>query len=621
MATVNDYTRTTWQTGDVIDATKMNNIETQLDAVTDNARDNGTAPVFSTTKTYAVGEHVLYNGEVYRCKTAVTNAGAWVANNWVKAYLSSDMEGEVSELKSALDELSGYKVKNIFPDSWADRTSNGITWHKNEDGSVKLTGTATYNEYQTVTFPVTAGDYILSGCPQGGSAQTYHMMYTSPITGNTAYEVGVPRNLTFAQDQNFSVSIRVMKNTVLPEAGVVFFPMLRDASISDETYVPYNVVDVVRSVAEISDEVDNSIQKEDMAKYAGAEFTVKNLLPNNLTNQAINGLTVNINDDKTVTISGTATAQTALGMNVALPAGNYAVTGAPAGSSSSTYHIMFNKPGASSTSFVTDNMPQQTFTVESATSLTIYMRVMNRQTVDVTFSPMIRDIDTFPYDVSYLPYGEIAYPTNLTELNYRCRSPWYLKKMNVIGDSIVYGSYGNFVNVIKEQLSLSVARNYGIGGCCIASTDQDSQYTPVVLRWDEMDNDADIVIVHAGTNDYSAQVPLGDLTSTDITTFNGALNTIMDGLRQKYPTSLVIFSGILHRFNDSALAIPASSYRAAMEERCLAKHFVYYDGYRWTGFNFGAAYYDHILSNDGLHPNELGAAIFGRKLAGFINWQ
>lgn len=102
MATVNDYTRTTWQTGDVIDATKMNNIETQLDAVTDNARDNGTAPVFSTTKTYAVGEHVLYNGEVYRCKTAVTSAGAWVASNWVKAYLSSDMEGEVSELKSAI---------------------------------------------------------------------------------------------------------------------------------------------------------------------------------------------------------------------------------------------------------------------------------------------------------------------------------------------------------------------------------------------------------------------------------------------------------------------------------------------------------------------------------------
>lgn len=106
MATVNDYTRTTWQTGDVIDATKMNNIETQLDAVTDNARENGIAPVFSTTKTYAVGEHVLYNGEVYRCKTAVSSAGAWVASNWVKAYLSEDLGGEVSELKSA---LSGFE--------------------------------------------------------------------------------------------------------------------------------------------------------------------------------------------------------------------------------------------------------------------------------------------------------------------------------------------------------------------------------------------------------------------------------------------------------------------------------------------------------------------------------
>lgn len=578
----------------------------------------------TATHDYTAGNSYFILGGVLYQATADIDIGDPIVTTGTganAAQVPGGVTGEVADLKSAFDELSGYKVKNIFPDSWVDKTSNGITWHKNEDGSVKLTGTATYNEYQTVTFPVAAGEYILSGCPQGGSAQTYHMMYTSPVSGNVAYEVGTPKNLPFAQDQNFSVTIRVLKNTVLPEAGVVFFPMLRDASISDGTYVPYNVVDVVRSVAAINDIVSNSVQKDDMAKYAGAEFSVKNLLPNNLANQTINGLTVNINNDKTVAISGTATAQTALGMNVTLPVGNYAVTGTPAGSSSSTYHILFNKPGASTSSFVTDNTPQQTFTVESSASLTIYIRIMNGQTVDVTFAPMIRDIDTFPYDASYLPYGEIAYPTNLTELDHRCRSPWYLKKMNVIGDSIVQGSYGNFVNVIKEQLFLSVARNYGIGGCCIASTDQDSQYTPVVLRWDEMDNDADIVIVHAGTNDYSAQVPLGDPTSTDITTFNGALNTIMDGLRQKYPASLVIFSGILHRFNDSALTIPASSYRAAMEERCLAKHFVYYDGYRWTGFNFGAAYYDHILSDDGLHPNKLGAAILGRKLAGFIDWQ
>ena len=41
------------------------------------------APAFSTSSTYAVGEHVTYNGGLYRCTTAVTTAGAWTGSaNW-----------------------------------------------------------------------------------------------------------------------------------------------------------------------------------------------------------------------------------------------------------------------------------------------------------------------------------------------------------------------------------------------------------------------------------------------------------------------------------------------------------------------------------------------------------
>lgn len=352
----------------------------------------------------------------------------------------------------------------------------------------------------------------------------------------------------------------------------------------------------------------------------GDKFTAKNLLRNTIQSQTINGLTVTRNNDGTVTIDGTATANTSLSLSATLPAGHYALNGGPEGGSSGTYHIFGSKPGTGVTYYLYDNRYVK-FELSEEQTVTTYIRVMNGITCsNKKFSPMIRNVDIFPYDDSYIEYGKVQIDINLTELSYRARSPWFEKKMNVIGDSIVAGSYGNFVNVIKEQLYLSVARNYGIGGCCIASTDQDEQYSPVVLRWDDMDDDADIVIVHAGTNDYAAQVPLGDANSIDITTFNGALNTIMTGLRQKYPSQLVIFSGILHRFNDGALTIPASAYREAMENRCLAKHFVYYDGYKWTGFDFVAGYYDHVLTSDGLHPNQLGAEILGRKLSGFINW-
>lgn len=42
---------------------------------------------FSTTKTYAVGEYVVYNLKLWKCTTAVTSAGAWNQANWTESYL------------------------------------------------------------------------------------------------------------------------------------------------------------------------------------------------------------------------------------------------------------------------------------------------------------------------------------------------------------------------------------------------------------------------------------------------------------------------------------------------------------------------------------------------------
>lgn len=40
------------------------------------------APAFSATKTYTIGDYVTYQEKVYKCKTAVTVAGAWDEAKW-----------------------------------------------------------------------------------------------------------------------------------------------------------------------------------------------------------------------------------------------------------------------------------------------------------------------------------------------------------------------------------------------------------------------------------------------------------------------------------------------------------------------------------------------------------
>lgn len=56
------------------------------------------AGTYSASKTYAVGDYVWYNGQLYRCSTAITTAEAWTAAHWTSAVISDD----VTDLKSAI---------------------------------------------------------------------------------------------------------------------------------------------------------------------------------------------------------------------------------------------------------------------------------------------------------------------------------------------------------------------------------------------------------------------------------------------------------------------------------------------------------------------------------------
>lgn len=342
-----------------------------------------------------------------------------------------------------------------------------------------------------------------------------------------------------------------------------------------------------------------------------------NLLKNELNSATKNGISFAVNADKSITISGTSTALAYCELSCTLNKGNYILTGCNGGDSQSHHIMLIRENGSYDYQFGANELK---FNISNDTeTIRVLIRVADAGiTVNDTVYPMIRNANV--YNPTYAPYGEYQIYKSVQELIDYSIFNWSGKKMNVIGDSIVAGSYGNFVNVIRDILQLSVARNYGIGGSLLASSDIDDDLPPACVRYTQMDDDADIIIVHAGTNDYSAQIPLGEETATDITTFNGALNTLMTGLREKYPDKLIIFSNILHRFNDDVYTIKASQYRECIENRCLVNHIVFYDGYKYTGFDFAKGYYDHILTSDGLHPNKKGAEIFGRKLAGFIRW-
>lgn len=81
---------------------------------------NSIAPTYSSSNTYAVGDYVMYNAQLYRCITAITTAEAWTAAHWTQVPIASD----VSDLKGATsgffafgNEFTLNKTATVTPDA------------------------------------------------------------------------------------------------------------------------------------------------------------------------------------------------------------------------------------------------------------------------------------------------------------------------------------------------------------------------------------------------------------------------------------------------------------------------------------------------------------------------
>lgn len=71
--------------------------------------DNYNTPNFSTSssKTYAVGDYVMYNGKLYKCTTATTG-GTWVSSSWTLVVLSDDVSNLTRQISDVI--ISGKTI-------------------------------------------------------------------------------------------------------------------------------------------------------------------------------------------------------------------------------------------------------------------------------------------------------------------------------------------------------------------------------------------------------------------------------------------------------------------------------------------------------------------------------
>lgn len=138
-------------------------------------------------------------------------------------------------------EIKSVKGKNLLDcRGLTEQVINGVTFTPVYDSNgnllyINANGTASADAmFRLNTFTFESKDYILSGCPSGGNYSTY-MIYA-----NQSYDEGNGVNMSFAETVTYSVWIRVASGVTLN--NLKFYPMIRLASIKDDTYVPYGLL-------------------------------------------------------------------------------------------------------------------------------------------------------------------------------------------------------------------------------------------------------------------------------------------------------------------------------------------------------------------------------------------
>ena len=213
-------------------------------------------------------------------------------------------------------------------------------------------------------------------------------------------------------------------------------------------------------------------------------------------------------------------------------------------------------------------------------------------------------------------------------------------KINFLGDSITQGVGASspdtvYHSVLKREAGLLEARNYGISGTRIAiqKPTPEKEWNPVVdensfcERFHTMDDDADVVVVFGGTNDYGhGSASIGSFNDRTPDTFYGACHYLFSGLIKKYIGKTIVIMTPLHRWRETVgarLPLSAPYYNLKGYVDIIREVAEYYsipvlDLFKESGIQPEIPEVMEKYMPDGLHPSDEGNKVIATKLKSFL---
>ena len=197
--------------------------------------------------------------------------------------------------KLVLDGRSTQEIrsgKNKLENNANTTTINGITFTKNEDGTISVNGTATANAVldigRNLTNEFNKGTYIASGCPLNGSSSTYQITLFKTLNETiTSLGGDFGNGLVVSIDETCYLWERIIIYNGQTINNLIFKPMITSGSVAT-SYEPYGVMpspdfpSPIESITEISAEAvgknlftkqGNATPKTDTTFWTGITYT------------------------------------------------------------------------------------------------------------------------------------------------------------------------------------------------------------------------------------------------------------------------------------------------------------------------------------------------------------
>lgn len=222
----------------------------------------------------------------------------------------------------------------------------------------------------------------------------------------------------------------------------------------------------------------------------------------------------------------------------------------------------------------------------------------------------------------YIPYGN----SKIYTLNECVRiSP--NRKIIAAGDSITYGSkqagsgYADMTDGVSYMTMACECLGYELDNYSISSStlglksDGSNPHEAFIERYMDMDDNADLVYIAMGTNDWFYQYDLGAMSDRVKTTFYGALHLLCQGLKDKYPSIPIIFATPIKRYiirsgspagHLNLKSQELNLWRNAIKEVCEYHSIPVVDMYAESYLNSWEESERDKYIPDGTHPNGAG---------------